>query len=159
LEPILWQLVRRWGKTTPAQIYRTNMAQEWAIEAAKKRDPKDSEVPVEYQRHKVVFLETVTIPQRRAGRPDRPERTVLTKTRSMARVATRQRQYDTNMFSACLAEALRRHGVAVCMTRTSSSVIRDITDQLARLVSKGNKSSSNEDVPARHSLCGPERPP
>jgi hypothetical protein len=34
------------------------MAQEWAIEAAKKQDPKDSEVPVEYQRHKVVFSET-----------------------------------------------------------------------------------------------------
>jgi Retroviral aspartyl protease len=57
LEPILWQLARQWGKTTPAQIHRTNVAQEWAIEAAKKRDPKDSEVPAEYQRHKVVFSE------------------------------------------------------------------------------------------------------
>jgi hypothetical protein len=56
LEPILWKLARRWGKTTtPVQIHRTNVAQEWAIEAAKRRDPKDSEVPVEYQRHKVVF--------------------------------------------------------------------------------------------------------
>jgi hypothetical protein len=43
---------------TPAQISRTNVAQEWAIEAAKKRNPKDSEVPAEYQRHKVVFSET-----------------------------------------------------------------------------------------------------
>jgi Reverse transcriptase (RNA-dependent DNA polymerase) len=36
------------------------VAQEWAIEAAKKRDPKDAEVPVEYQRHKVVFSEAAT---------------------------------------------------------------------------------------------------
>jgi Reverse transcriptase (RNA-dependent DNA polymerase)/RNase H-like domain found in reverse transcriptase len=35
------------------------MAQEWAIEAAKKWDPKDAEVPVEYRRHQVVFSETV----------------------------------------------------------------------------------------------------
>jgi hypothetical protein len=34
------------------------MAQEWAIEAAKKRDPKDVEVPAEYQCHEVVFSET-----------------------------------------------------------------------------------------------------
>jgi hypothetical protein len=36
LEPILWQLAQRWGKTTPVQIHHTNVAQEWAIEAAKK---------------------------------------------------------------------------------------------------------------------------
>jgi hypothetical protein len=33
------------------------MAQEWAIEAAKKHNPKDTEVPVEYQQHTVVFSE------------------------------------------------------------------------------------------------------
>jgi hypothetical protein len=33
------------------------VAQEWAIKAAKRRNPKDEEVPVEYQRHKVVFSE------------------------------------------------------------------------------------------------------
>jgi hypothetical protein len=48
LEPVLWKLARRWG-TTPMTIDRTNVAQEWAIEAAKKQDPKDSEVPAEYQ--------------------------------------------------------------------------------------------------------------
>jgi hypothetical protein len=58
LEPILWQLVWQWGKTTPMQINHANAAQEWAIEAAKKRDPKDAEVPAEYRRHKVVFSET-----------------------------------------------------------------------------------------------------
>jgi hypothetical protein len=34
LEPVLWKLARQWGMTTT--INRTNMAQEWAIEAAKK---------------------------------------------------------------------------------------------------------------------------
>jgi hypothetical protein len=34
------------------------VAQEWAIEAAKKCDPKDAEVPSEYHRHEVVFSET-----------------------------------------------------------------------------------------------------
>jgi hypothetical protein len=34
------------------------VAQEWAIEAAKKRDPKDAVVPAEYQHHTVVFSET-----------------------------------------------------------------------------------------------------
>jgi hypothetical protein len=34
------------------------VAQEWAIEAAKKRTPKDVEVPEEYCRHTVVFSET-----------------------------------------------------------------------------------------------------
>jgi hypothetical protein len=34
------------------------VAQEWAIAAAKKRDPKDVEVPAEYQRHEVVFSKT-----------------------------------------------------------------------------------------------------
>jgi hypothetical protein len=58
LEPILWQLARHWGKMTPTQINCTNVAQEWAIEAAKKRDPKDAEVPAEYQCHEVVFSET-----------------------------------------------------------------------------------------------------
>jgi RNase H-like domain found in reverse transcriptase/Reverse transcriptase (RNA-dependent DNA polymerase) len=57
LEPILWQLAWRWGKTTPTQINRTNVAQEWAIEAAKKRTPKDAEVPKEYRCHAVVFSE------------------------------------------------------------------------------------------------------
>jgi hypothetical protein len=58
LEPILWELVRRWGKTNPMWINWTNVAQEWAIEAAKKRNPRDTEVPTEYQRHKVIFSET-----------------------------------------------------------------------------------------------------
>jgi hypothetical protein len=35
LEPILWKLAQ-WGTTTPTQINRTNVAQEWAIAAAKK---------------------------------------------------------------------------------------------------------------------------
>jgi hypothetical protein len=69
LEPVLWKLAQQWGKTTPAQIRRTNMAQEWAIEAAKKRDPKDSMVPNEYQRHKVVFSETAA----HRFPPSRPE--------------------------------------------------------------------------------------
>jgi Reverse transcriptase (RNA-dependent DNA polymerase) len=56
LEPVLWKLAR-WLGATP-QINHTNVAQEWAIEAAKKRDPKDAEVPVEYRRHQVVFSET-----------------------------------------------------------------------------------------------------
>jgi hypothetical protein len=34
------------------------VAQEWAIEAAKKCDPKDAVVPAEYQCHTVVFSET-----------------------------------------------------------------------------------------------------
>jgi Reverse transcriptase (RNA-dependent DNA polymerase) len=33
------------------------VAQEWAIEAAKKRTPKDAEVPKEYRRHAIVFSE------------------------------------------------------------------------------------------------------
>jgi hypothetical protein len=58
LEPILWQLARKWGKTTPMWINQTNVAQEWAIEAAKKRNPKDVEVPTKYHRHKLVFSKT-----------------------------------------------------------------------------------------------------
>jgi hypothetical protein len=77
----------------------------------------------------------------------------------MARTAMRQKRYDESTFSARLAEALRRHGTAVRTARTSSSMMRDITDQLARLTSKEDKSSSNEDVPARHGTRGPERPP
>jgi hypothetical protein len=53
---VLWKLARQWG-TTPTTINRTNAAQEWAIEAAKKRTPQDAEVPKEYQRHAVVFSE------------------------------------------------------------------------------------------------------
>jgi hypothetical protein len=45
---------------TPTQINRTNVAQEWAIEAAKKQNPKDTEVPTKYCRHEVVFLETAS---------------------------------------------------------------------------------------------------
>jgi hypothetical protein len=71
----------------------------------------------------------------------------------------RQKRYNETTFSARLAEALRRHGVAVRMARTSSSVMEGITDQLARLASTGSKSNSDEDVPARHGPCGPERPP
>jgi hypothetical protein len=48
LEPILWQLAQGWGKITPTQINWTNVAQEWAIEAAKKCNPKDVEVPAKY---------------------------------------------------------------------------------------------------------------
>jgi hypothetical protein len=73
----------------------------------------------------------VTIPGRCIGRPDRPGRATQTKTRDTAHAATRQRRYDESTFSARLAEALRRHGVAVRTARTSSSVMRDITDQLA----------------------------
>jgi hypothetical protein len=68
LEPVLWKLARRWGGTTP-QINHTNVAQEWAIEAAKKRDPKDAEVPVGYRRHQVVFSETAA----HQFPPSRPE--------------------------------------------------------------------------------------
>jgi hypothetical protein len=56
LEPVLWKLARKWGATS--QINRTNVAQEWAIEVAKKHDLKDAEVPAEYSRHQVVFSET-----------------------------------------------------------------------------------------------------
>jgi hypothetical protein len=101
----------------------------------------------------------VTIPGRRAGRPDRPGQATQTKTQSTAREATRQRRYDESTFSARLAEVLRRHGVAVRTTRTSSSMMSDITDQLARLASKTSKSNSDEDVPVRHGLRGPEHPP
>jgi hypothetical protein len=71
----------------------------------------------------------------------------------------RQKRYDESTFSARLAEVLRRHRVAVRTARTSSSVMSDITDQLARLVSTGSKSNSDEDVPVRHGPHGPERPP
>jgi hypothetical protein len=101
----------------------------------------------------------VTIPGIRAGRPDRPGQATQTKTRGTARTTMRQKRYDESTFSARLAEALRRHGVAVRTARTSSSVMRDITDQLARLASTGGKSNSDEDVPARHGPHGPERPP
>jgi hypothetical protein len=104
----------------------------------------------------------VTIDGRRPRRPrwpNHPDRPVLAKIRSMARIAIRQRQYDERTFSARLAKVLQRHGMAVRTTCTSSSVIRDITDQLARLASKEGRDSSNEDIPAWHGLCGPERPP
>jgi hypothetical protein len=35
------------------------MAQEWAIEAAKKCNPREAEVPTEYQQHTVIFSKTV----------------------------------------------------------------------------------------------------
>jgi Reverse transcriptase (RNA-dependent DNA polymerase) len=63
----LWKLARQWG-TTP-QINRTNIAQEWAIKAAQRRDPRDTEVPIEYCRHKVVFSETAA----HRFPPSRPE--------------------------------------------------------------------------------------
>jgi hypothetical protein len=69
LEPILWQLAQKWGKMTPTQINRANVAQEWAIEAAKKRDPKDVVVPPKYQHHKVVFSKTAA----HCFPPSRPE--------------------------------------------------------------------------------------
>jgi Reverse transcriptase (RNA-dependent DNA polymerase)/RNase H-like domain found in reverse transcriptase len=53
-------LAQQWGKTTPTQINHTNVAQEWAIEVAKKQDLKDVVVPAKYHRHKVVFSETAT---------------------------------------------------------------------------------------------------
>jgi RNase H-like domain found in reverse transcriptase len=56
------------------------------------------------------FTTTVTIDRRRPGRPgwpNHPDRPVLTKIRSTARIATRQRQYDERTFSACLAEVLQ----------------------------------------------------
>jgi Reverse transcriptase (RNA-dependent DNA polymerase) len=101
----------------------------------------------------------VTIPGIRAGRPDRPGRAMQTKTRSTVRTTERQRRYNESTFSARLAEALRRHGVAVRTARTSSSVMDAITNQLARFADTGSKSSSDEDVPARHGPHGPERPP
>jgi hypothetical protein len=102
----------------------------------------------------------VTIPGICAGRPDRPGRSAQTRMQSMARATTRQRQYDESMFSARLAEALRRHRVAVRTTCTSSSVMRNITDQLARLASRESKdNSSNEDVLDRHGRRGLECPP
>jgi hypothetical protein len=73
-------------------------------------------------------------------------------------MTTRQKQYNESTFLACLAEALRRHGATVHTARTSLSVIRDIMDQLARLVSRGSKSNSDEDILARHDLeCPPRR--
>jgi hypothetical protein len=68
IEPILWKLTR-WGTTPPTQINRTNVAQEWAIKAAKKRDPGDAEVPAEYHRHQVVFSKTAAY----RFPPSRPE--------------------------------------------------------------------------------------
>jgi hypothetical protein len=107
----------------------------------------------------LLIKHNVMIPGRRAGRPDRPGQATQTKTRSTACEATRQKQYDESTFSARLAEALRQHGVAVRTTRTSLSMMSDITDQLARLASKTSKSSSDEDVLARHGLHSLERPP
>jgi RNase H-like domain found in reverse transcriptase/Reverse transcriptase (RNA-dependent DNA polymerase) len=54
---------------TPTWINQTNVAQEWAIEAAKKRDPRDAEVPVEYWCHEVVFSKTAA----HCFPPSRPE--------------------------------------------------------------------------------------
>jgi hypothetical protein len=105
------------------------------------------------------MMEDVTIPGIRAGRPDCPGQTAQTKTRRTARTAMRQKQYNESTFSARLAEALRRHGVAVRTARTSSSVMGDIMDQLAQLASTGSKSNSDKDVPAQHGLRSPERPP
>jgi hypothetical protein len=102
---------------------------------------------------------TVTFPGTRAGWADHPERPIQTKTRSAARMATRQKRYDESTFSARLAEALQQHRMAVRTAHTSSSVMRDITDQLARFASKQGKDSSNEDIPAWHGPCGPKRPP
>jgi hypothetical protein len=72
-------------------------------------------------------------------------------------MAMQQKQYNESTFSARLAEALQQHGVAVRTTHTSLFVIRDIMDQLARLVSKND--SGNEGVPAQHGPGGPVRPP
>jgi hypothetical protein len=58
LKPIMWQLTQKWGMTTPTQINRTNVTQEWVIEAAKKRNPKDMTVPRKYEQHVVIFSET-----------------------------------------------------------------------------------------------------
>jgi Reverse transcriptase (RNA-dependent DNA polymerase) len=58
LKPILWQLACKWGKMTPTWINQTNVAQEWAIEAAKKHNPKDVVVLAKYQHHEVVFSKT-----------------------------------------------------------------------------------------------------
>jgi hypothetical protein len=111
--------------------------------------------------HASLLLHTgfVMIPGICASRPDRPGRATQTKMWGTARTAVRQKRYDESTFSARLAKVLRRHGTAVHTARTSSSVMRGITDQLARLASKDSRSSSNEDVPARHGPCGPERPP
>jgi hypothetical protein len=51
----------------------TNVAQEWAIEAAKKRAPQDMEVPAEYQCHAVVFSEKAS----HRFPPSRPEDHVI----------------------------------------------------------------------------------
>jgi hypothetical protein len=102
---------------------------------------------------------SVTIPGIHASRPDRPGQATQTKTQSTAHEATRQKRYDESTFSARLAKALRQHGVAMRTARTSSSVMNDIMDQLARLASNMSKSNSDKDVPVRHGPHGPERPP
>jgi hypothetical protein len=99
------------------------------------------------------------VPGIRAGRPDRPGQTVQMKTQRAAHTAVQQQRYNKGTFLARLAKALRRHGAAVRTARTSLSVMRDITDQLARLTSKDSKSSSNGDIPARHGMRGPVHPP
>jgi hypothetical protein len=90
----------------------------------------------------------VTIPGRYTSWPDRPGKATQTKMQRAAHAATQQQQYDESMFLAHLAEVLRRHGVAVRMAYTSSSVMEAITDQLTQLANKQSNDNGNGDVPA-----------
>jgi RNase H-like domain found in reverse transcriptase len=51
----------------------------------------------------------------------------------VARRAARQERYDKSAFPARLAEALRRHGMAVRVGRTSTHVMQGIINKLVRL--------------------------
>jgi hypothetical protein len=50
-----------------------------------------------------------------------------------ARQAARQERYDKSAFPARLAEALRRHGMAVWVGHTSTHVMQGIINELTRL--------------------------
>jgi hypothetical protein len=63
--------------------------------------------------------------------PDTPDR--WTAWILAARRAARQEQYDKSAFPARLAEALRRHGMAVWVGRTSTHVMQGIINELAHL--------------------------
>jgi hypothetical protein len=63
--------------------------------------------------------------------PDTPDR--RTAQVLVARWAARQEQYDKSAFPARLAEALRRHGMAVWVGRTSTHVMQGIINELMHL--------------------------
>jgi hypothetical protein len=109
---------------TPTQINHTNVAQEWAIEAAKKRTPKDAEVPEEYRCHAVVFSETAahrfppSQPEDHAIqlKPDTPDM-IKCKTYLLTKPVTIARTCD----HACVHLALLR----ICNTRALDAPDRD----------------------------------